>query len=210
MKNKYILSVILLVISFVIGLWVYPQMPERVASHWDASGQVNGYMSKFWGVFLMPIIQVVMLILLVVIPRLDPKKENIEKFKGYYINFINIISGFLLYIYILTLMWNMGYKFDMIRFMLPALSVLFWFAGILMEKAEPNWTIGIRTPWTLSSPTVWHKTHSLGARLFKYSSIISLVGLIFPTYAIWFLIVPIMVSALSSVVYSYLVYKTEK
>jgi len=36
-----ILGIILL--SFTIGIYFYPQMPEKMASHWNAKGQVDGY-----------------------------------------------------------------------------------------------------------------------------------------------------------------------
>jgi len=199
----------IVVVSFCIGLYLYPQLPARMASHWNAQGEVDGYMPKFWGTFLMPIIALVLWIVFLVIPRIDPKRENIEKFRKYFDGFIAALFMFLLYLYVLTLYWNTGYRFNMVIFLMPAFAVLFYMVGILVSHAEMNWTIGIRTPWTLSSETVWKKTHVLTGKLFRASGIITLTGVLFPDFAIWFLLISVLASAVVSAVYSYLAYRKE-
>jgi len=72
-----------------------------------------------------------------------------------------------------------------------------------------NWFIGIRTPWTLSSEKVWDKTHKIGGRLFKIAGIIAIGGILFQNYAIFFIIVPILLAAIYSVVFSYIEYQKE-
>ncbi|MEW6610577.1 MAG: DUF1648 domain-containing protein [Patescibacteria group bacterium] len=59
-RQNELLVFALVLLSFGIGVAIYPQLPERVASHWNAQGQVDGYMSKFWGTFLMPVISLVL------------------------------------------------------------------------------------------------------------------------------------------------------
>ncbi len=202
LTSKMILLIV--VVSFVMGVVLYPYLPGQVASHWNIRGEVDGYMSKFWGAFLMPIISTVMAFLFVMLPKLDPLGKNIEKFRKYYENFILVIIGFLFYLYILTIVWNLGVKFDMVRLMTVALAGLVYYAGVLIEKAERNWFIGIRTPWTLSSDVVWKDTHKLGGKLFKISGGLALLGVIVPSFAFWLVIAPIVISALYLVVYSYM------
>ena len=55
-RIEMVIVTIILLLSFAIAGYFYPQMPERMASHWNAGGDVDGYMSKFWGLFLMPFI----------------------------------------------------------------------------------------------------------------------------------------------------------
>jgi uncharacterized membrane protein len=92
----------------------------------------------------------------------------------------------------------------------PAMGVLFFYTGELIGKSKRNWSIGIRTPWTLSSDAVWDKTHKLGAKLFKISGAIALLGFIFPDFAFYFVLIPVMFSAIYSFLYSYLEYQKEK
>jgi uncharacterized membrane protein len=181
-----------------------------MASHWNAADQVDDTMSKFWGVFLVPIMAGGMFVLFMVLPQIDPLKANIAKFREWFNLFIVLILLFFGYIWILTLLWNLGYtSFRMSQAMLPAMGLLFMYVGYMLRKAKRNFFIGIRTPWTLSSDYVWDKTHQLGSVLFFLSGILALIGSAFGDNAIWFVMIPLLGSALFLVVYSYVLYQRE-
>ncbi len=78
-----------------------------------------------------------------------------------------------------------------------------------MEKAKRNWFIGIRTPWTLNSDAVWDKTHRIGGRLFKAAGIVALLGVFFPNHAILLILVPAILVASFTIIYSYFEYQRE-
>ncbi len=210
MKNKTIISFMIVLAMFLISLYFYQFLPDTIITHWDSQGQANGYMAKFWGLFLVPIISLAILLLFLAIPKIDPLKKNIKKFENYYYGFIIIFLLFFLYIHIITILANLGYMFNMMIIIIPAISILFYYLGILMKKSKRNWFIGIRTPWTLSSDKIWHKTHQLGSVLFKISAIISLFGIFFPIYAIWFILIPILIASIYLVVYSYILFRKLK
>ncbi|CAG0964603.1 MAG: DUF1648 domain-containing protein [Candidatus Methanoperedens sp.] len=191
MRKSEIIIFGIILLYFAIGIYYYPQMPEKLASHWNAQGQVDGYTSKFWGLFLMPIISVGMLLLFILIPRIDPLKSNIQQFRKYFDGFVVLIMVFLFYLYLLTIFWNSGYTFNMITFLSPAFAILFYYSGILIENAKRNWFIGIRTPWTMSSDKVWDKTHKIGGKLFKIAGVVTLLAIFFETYAIYIIVVPV-------------------
>lgn len=207
MKKSIIFALLIVLASFGASAYFYPQMPETVASHWDINGEVNGYMSKFWGLFLMPIISLAIFLFFLAIPKIDPLKSNIEKFRKYFDAFIVVFLLFFLYVHLLTVVWNLGVGFNMAQLMSPAFGVLFYYCGVLMEKAKQNWFIGFRTPWTISSAEVWDKTHRAGGALFKISGIIALGGLILPAVAFYLVIFPILFFSLYITVYSYWEYK---
>jgi len=148
-------------------------------------------------------------LLFILIPKIDPLKQNIEKFRKYFDGFIVLIISFLFYLYLLTIFWNLGIRFNMTQFLVPAFAVLFYYCGILVENAKRNWFIGIRTPWTLSSEKVWDKTHRLGGKLFKICGLIILFGIFLQGYAIFFVFVPVLLVAGYTVVYSYFEYQKE-
>jgi len=206
MRKSELIVLVIVLLSFAIAVHFYPQMPEKMASHWNAKGQVDGYMSRFWGLFLMPTISLGLLVLFILIPMIDPLKENIEKFRTYFDGFIVLLILFLFYIYLLTIFWNIGMRFNMTRLLAPALGALYYSIGILTENAKRNWFIGIRTPWTLSDDRVWDKTHKIGGRLFKIAGIIALLGFFFPSIAIYFMVVPVILVAVYTFVYSYFEY----
>ncbi|MGD1004930.1 MAG: SdpI family protein [Methanoregulaceae archaeon] len=209
MRKSEIVCAALILISFIAGIYLYSPMPYRMASHWNISGDVDGYMSKFWGVFLVPLIAFGLFLLFLIIPHIDPKKHNIEQFRVYYDRFFIVIIVFILYIYLLTLLWNLNVRFNLIQLMTPAFAVLFYYSGVVISHAKMNWFVGIRTPWTLSSEKVWNQTHALGGKLFKITGIIALLGIIFINYALFFILVPLIVVGIYTVVYSYFAYREE-
>lgn len=197
----------LIIASFVTAIALYPVMPEQMASHWNASGEVDGYMNKFWGLFLMPLISSAMLLLFHYIPMIDPLRENIKKFRKYFDGFITLIIIFLTYIYALTLAWNSGTVFDMTIQVIPGLALIFYYTGILIGHAKQNYFIGIRTPWTLANETVWNKTHKLGSKLFKIMSVIILIGLLTPDHTFTIMMTTILGLSAYIVIYSYIQYR---
>ncbi len=210
-KSTIITSAILITIAIAAGVLLWNQLPAQMASHWDINNQVNGYMPKFWGVFLMPLITSGMLILFLVVPGMDPLKANIAQFRESFNLFIVLIITFMLYIHGLTLAWSLGFtNFKMSTAMLPFMGVLFIAIGFILKKAKRNFFIGIRTPWTLSSDSVWDKTHQLGSVLFMASGVLAVIGGFFGgMVAFWMMFIPLIGSSLLLVIYSYVLYRAE-
>ena len=206
LRISEIAVIAIIIASIAVGVYFYPLMPEKIASHWNKQGIVNGYLDKFWGLFLMPLITIAILALMIAIPKIDPLKKNIEEFRKHFDVFIIILGMFLLYIHCLIILYNLGMQFNMLEFMAPFFGILIFYTGVLIKNARQNWTIGIRTPWTLSNKEVWDKTHALGGILFKISGILIVLGSFFPDIAIWLILVPILASAVISMVYSYAVF----
>ena len=195
----------------IAGLLLWNRLPDQMASHWNINDQVDGYMPKFWGMFMMPLITLGMFVLFLVIPSIDPLKANIAQFREAFNLFIVLIVAFMLYIYGLTLAWNLGYTgFRISTSMLPAIGLLFIFIGFMLRQAKRNFFIGIRTPWTLSSDKVWDETHRLGSVLFMVSGVLAFIGSFFRGMLVfWFLFVPLIGSTLITLVYSYVLYQQE-
>jgi len=210
-RTTTIIILLMLLIGTAVGLLLWNRLPDQMASHWDINDQVNGYMPKIWGVFMMPLIVLGLSVLFLVIPNIDPLKANIAQFRETFNLFIVLIVAFMLYIHGLTLVWSLGYtNFKMSTSMLPAMGLLFIFIGFMLRKAKRNFFIGIRTPWTLSSDTVWDKTHQLGSVLFMASGVLAFLGGIFGGMtAFWFLFVPLIGSTIFLLIYSYLLYRQE-
>ena len=210
-KTTTTISIIMIAIAIIAGALLWNQLPDQMASHWNVNDQVDGTMPKFWGVFMMPLIALGMMALFLIIPNIDPLKANIAKFRETFNIFIVLIIAFMLYVHGLTLSWSLGNtNFKMSTAMLPFMGVLFIAIGFMLRKAKRNFFIGIRTPWTLSSDTVWDKTHQIGSVLFMASGAFAIVGGMFGGMtAFWLMFVPLIGSTLFLVVYSYVLYRDE-
>ena len=199
----------LILLSFILSIYFYPQVPEQMATHWNSQGEVNGYMSKFWGLFFTPVVIIGIATLFLVIPRIDPKKENIEKFRKYYDGFVILFILFMIAVHLQILLWNVGIQISPNTVLPAGMGLLFYYIGILIENADMNWFVGIRTPWTLSSNGVWKKINRLGGKLFKLAGIVAILGTFFSKFAVFFIVVPVLLVAGFTVVYSYLEYQKE-
>lgn len=210
-RTTTIIVLLMLVGATLAGLLLWGQLPDQMASHWNVHDQVDGYMPKIWGVFMLPLITLAMLVLFLVIPAVDPLKANIAKFRESFNLFIVLMVAFMVYIHGLTLAWSLGYtSFKMSGAMLPAIGLLFVFIGFMMRQAKRNFFIGIRTPWTLSSDTVWNETHRVGAVMFMISGALAFVGGFFGgTTAFWLMFIPIIASTIFLLIYSYVLYQRE-
>jgi uncharacterized membrane protein len=210
MEIEKLATIALIILSFAIGLYVYPMLPENVASHWGASGEVNGYLPAFWGAFLIPALSAVLFVVFLVIPLIDPLSENIKAFRKDYLRFVFAVILFLSFVHVQTLLWNLGTQ---VRFNLTLpvlLGLLFFYTGHLLGKLKRNWFIGIRTPWTMSSDEVWDKTHKLGGALFKAVGVVSVLSILLPIGGMLLVIALIIAAAIAIVVYSYLVFRKMK
>jgi uncharacterized membrane protein len=205
-KLSIILIAVLILAGIIISAVMYPRLPEQVASHWDVNNQVNGYMPRFWGAALMPLITIAMAALFLVIPEIDPLKANIAKFREAFNVFIVMIVAFMLFIHILTLVYNLGITFPISVAMMPAMGLIFVFAGVMMSKAKRNYFIGIRTPWTLANDTVWDETHKLGSKLFIGAGILSMLTAFMGENGFWVLMIILLGAALVPTVYSYVLF----
>jgi uncharacterized membrane protein len=210
-RTTTILVLLMIFGATIAGLILWNQLPDQMASHWNVNDEVDGYMPKFWGVFLMPLVTLGLFGLFLIIPSIDPHKANIAEFRESFNLFIVLFVAFMLYVHGLTLAWSLGYtSFKLSTMLLPAMGLLFIFIGFMLRRAKRNFFIGIRTPWTLSSDTVWEKTHQLGAILFMASGALAFIGGLFGgMIAFWMLFVPLIGSVIFLLVYSYVLYQRE-
>ncbi len=201
--------VAVLILTLAITILAYPALPDMIPSHWNAAGEVDAYLPTIWGVLIIPLLMVPLTALFFLLPRIDPLKENYGKFRSYYDGFILVFLVFFLLIQVQIILWGLGYQISPNLIIPPLAGALFIYLGFLVEHAEQNWFVGIRTPWTLSSEQVWKKTHALGGKLFKIAGIIALAGVFFGEYAFWFVLVPVLVVTVYTVAYSYFEYRKE-
>jgi uncharacterized membrane protein len=207
MRRAVVASVVLVVLQFAVGFYLYPQMPERVAIHWGLSGEADGYGSRFLGLFLIPVLSLLFLPFMLVLPRLDPSR-GIERFRGGYDWFVFGFLAYMGYAQGLSLAWNLGWRFSFMKMLAPAMGGLFVGIGVLLRGARLNWFVGIRTPWTLSSEEVWDRTRELGSRMFMVSGGLAALGAFADGWlALALISVPVMLTGVYLVYYSYSEYQ---
>ncbi len=206
-RNTFWIIIIFTTIFLLAGYFLSPFMGVRMATHWNAQGEADGYGSLFSGLYLLPLVNLFFSFLILFSPALDPMKSNISKFRNDFNLFVIAFSVFLNYMHGLTLAWNLGLNFSMNAAIAPAFGLLFILTGRMVLKARRNYLIGIRTPWTLANDQVWENTHQIGGKLFIASGVLTSACLLFPdaTYPVLFFTA--IGSSIIAFVYSYLEYR---
>ncbi|HDH27220.1 MAG TPA: DUF1648 domain-containing protein [Actinobacteria bacterium] len=148
---------------FVWAAVKWPSLPDRIPVHWNAAGVVDGYAGKFVGLLLPPVVTFAVYLMLRYIPRIDPARANYPTFAGTYllVRTALVVSMAFSYMVAILAIGNQGVV-PKDRLEIGAVAVLFVILGGTMGKFRPNWFVGIRTPWTLSSKVSWVKTHWAG------------------------------------------------
>jgi len=203
-------QLIIIAAMFAVAAWAWPHVPDRLPTHWNIRGEVDGWGNKFTGLMLMPMIALGTYVLTLVVPFIDPGRRNYENFSKVYgiirlcmVLFFALIFGVIVRV-------AFGHRVNMTTVILPAMGVLFIVIGNFMSKIRPNWFCGVRTPWTLSSKLSWDKTHRLAGWLFMFMGALFFVLLFVPNA--WALVAVVSIDVLCAVwiiVYSYLVYRDD-
>ncbi len=199
--------VALVIAAVAAGFLVYPSLPARVPTHWNAAGEVDAYGPSWVGALLLPLVMAFVLLLFALIPKIAVFKENFGAFEKQYWALGLIILLFFALFYAITLAPNYGFQANVSQPLVLLAAMLFIAVGILMPSFKRNFFVGIRTPWTLANDIVWEKTHRLGGKLFIAAGVISLTGLLALGFSITLLIGAVLAAAAISVVYSFLAFR---
>lgn len=183
------------------------QLPSELAVHFDSAGEPDNFVQAELFLVGNVLLAAGVGVLFAVLPRVDPLGENVAEFQTAYDGFAVATVAFVGYIHGLVIAYNLGYEFGVIEATVPATAVLYLLLGPLLYRAEQNWFVGIRTPWTLSDERVWKQTHRHTAPLFALAGVLALGGVLAPEFAVLLLTVPPTVIAVGSILYSFVLYR---
>ncbi|MBZ9688960.1 SdpI family protein [Clostridium estertheticum] len=207
LKKDWVI-LILIVLGFALGVYFYPSLPNRVPIHWNSKGQVDGYGSKFLGAFGVVLINLGIYLMFIVLPYIDPKRKNYEKFQSTYQYLKYLLIIFLLGVEVTALLIAKGVVVNTSIFIQILGSLLLILLGNVMGRFKHNYFVGIKTPWTLANEEVWRKTHRMAAPLWVIGGIINIlltiVGIDFNGISN---IIILTVIVIVPIVYSYIIYQ---
>jgi len=158
------------------AIFIYPAMPDVVPTHWNAQGQVDGMSGRAFGTFSLPVMNVGLYVLLLVSPKLDPKKENYAGFAGTYRLIRWLIHAFMAGTFGVTIAAALSYEVDVGRWIPATVAVMFIVLGATMSRVKFNYFVGIRVPWTLADEEVWNQTHRVAAKWMMAGGVLALAG----------------------------------
>jgi uncharacterized membrane protein len=187
MKPWLLVSMTVTVLVLAASLFVYIDraewLPEKVPTHWNARNEVDKVTPRddmLVPLLLMPGVMVLMIGLAVILPWVSPQHFKVEPFRAtwdYIMALMVCMFGYMSLV-MLAAYTETVRELDFIRWLLGGLLVFLGMLGNRLGKVQRNFWMGIRTPWTLASDTVWIRTHRLAAWLFVSGAVIGLALLL--------------------------------
>jgi uncharacterized membrane protein len=191
-----------------VAMAVWNTLPERVPIHFDLQGRPNGWGGRFEALGLMPLVAIGVYLLLLFLPRIDPGRANYAAVSGAYSAIRLCVTVVLAVVYGLMIQSARVGTITPGRWLPLLIGGLLIVLGNQMGKLRPNWFVGVRTPWTLSSKLSWGKTHRLAGRLMVLAGIVWwILAALVPGEALWVGLVCMAAGMLTAIVYSYAVWR---
>lgn len=210
MRSRWF-GLVVAALAVAVSVWAYPRLPATVVTHWNLRGTPDGFSSRGWAVAIGPLGIVAMTALFNVLPKVDPRRENYLSFVSSYWLIANAVTVFMFVAHAMIIAAGLGYSVRIDRLMPVGVGLLFIFLGNYLTRVEPNWFLGIRTPWTLSSDRVWRKTHRTGGWLMVIGGFVLAIGAFLPPGAFLpLLVTTLAIVALFPIVQSYVLWKRER
>lgn len=205
-KGKLILTSIIILLPMLIGLILWGKLPDKLPTHWNAEGIVDGWSSKGFAVFGLPIFLFAVHWICLLATNADPKKQNhtdkILSIVFWICPVISVLGGVLIY------GTALGMQFKVDKIMLILMGIMFIIVGNYLPKCKQNYTMGIKIPWTLSDEENWNCTHRMSGKLWVISGFIIMLCMLLPAEATSIVLIFVLtVTVIIPMVYSYLFYK---
>jgi uncharacterized membrane protein len=201
---------VLLVGMFALAATAWSTAPDRIPMHWNIAGQVDRYGGRVEGLLAIPLLSLAIYALMILLPRIDPGRANYSLFAGPYAALRLMLLVVMAAIYGLTHLAMRGVPVRIETWVPLIVGALFVMIGNLLGKVRPNWFVGIRNPWTLSSKDAWNRTHRAGGWVFVLMGLLLMsVGLVHAAWAVWGTAILIGAAVIGLNVYSYLVWRND-
>ncbi len=198
-----ILTSMVILLPVLAGVILWNQLPEQIPTHWNAVGEVDGWSSKPFAIFGLPLILLAAQWLCVLGTFADPKKESHpSKVLNMIFWIIPILSVVL---FAITFAVAMGKEVRMEVVMPVFIGLLFAIIGNYLPKCKQNYTIGIKIPWTLNSEENWNRTHRFAGRIWLICGIIIMLTGFFGGF--WIFLAVVLLMVLAPFIYSYALHR---
>lgn len=207
-KKLFYFSIIGCFLPLLMGIFYFSRLPQLLPSHWNAAGEIDGYMDKSFVLFGLPTLLLFVHLFVIWSMNHDPKHKNIPAIMYYLIYFtIPAISILVTFMSINCAIEN-GISFDVSFVLMVFVGLLLLFIGNYLPKCKQSYTVGIKTPWALDDEENWNKTHRIGGFLWSIGGIMTILSAFLPAnLRIVVLFVTIMICAVIPYLYSYFIYQ---
>jgi len=202
-KKTMILTSIVMLIPMLVGVLLWDRLPEQVATHFDFEGTPNGWTSRGFTVFGIPLFLLACQWIAAAATLSDPKHKNLSEKVFRMILWIAPVASLLLAI--VCYGYELGYETSDSTIAFVAMGVLFMVVGNYLPKCRQNYMVGIKIPWTLHDEENWNHTHRMAGYLWILGGLLMVLN-IFLKWD-WLVFAVVVLAVLVPTIYSYLYYR---
>lgn len=201
-----IITSVLSLSPMIAGLILWNKLPAQIPIHFGINGEADGWSSKPFAVFALPLFMIAMHLICVFATRIDPKSKNISDKVFTLILYIIPCVSLLMCAMIYPVALGKDVNVSVITMIF--VGITFVLIGNYLPKCKQSYTIGIKLPWTLDDSENWNKTHALAGKLWVICGLIIIVTSFLESPYIFIPVVVIMIGVPTA--YSYMLYKKKK
>jgi uncharacterized membrane protein len=174
----------ILLLSLAAGLWALAQVgaDRVVAVHWNAAGRQDGFAPAPVAFVLTPVVGAAVLALLVLLPSITPRGENLNRSAAAYGVICVATASVVALAQAAIVGIALGYPVNVAGAAPAVIGAAFVVIGNILPKLRWNYVAGIRTPWTLADARVWDKTHRFGGWVMVAGGLVLLAAGLIPPY----------------------------
>lgn len=196
--------------AWLVSIWASFRIPERVPVHWNLRGEVDGWGSPGTALWLLPALMLADLLLFWAIPKVDPRRASWDRHGSAYWTIVTGLNVFMLAVHLAVLGASLGWTSRTGQWIPIGVGLLTAFIGNVLTRIRPNFFVGYRTPWALSSDENWRKTHRLAGPLFVVGGLaLALAGALGGAFMVPGVII-LLAATLVPFVYSYRLWRAEQ
>lgn len=133
-----IVSAMFFLIAVIAAVWLYPQLPAQMPTHWDLQEHVNGTMPRFWGAAFPALMILALGVLTPLLPLISPHRFEITPFAHVYGTVMLAIQGVMLVVGLAVLLSGAGYALPMPTIAMLSVGALLMVLGNYMGKLRKN------------------------------------------------------------------------
>ena len=205
-KRTLAVTSVIILLPILAGLVFWNDLPARMVTHWGPNGQPDGWSSKGFVVFGLPLILLALHWLCTFFTIKDPKNKGQNPKLFTLVLWITPVVSLL--VNGMSYAVALGAELDPTRILLPLIGVVFILVGNYMPKCKQNHTIGIKIPWTLNDEENWNATHRFAGKIWFAGGLVMLAGIFLPTTVSTWLFLPVtFILVALPMIYSYRFHK---
>ncbi len=174
-KGASLITAITILVGIIALLHFEPN--AQIPIHWNAAGEADNHTAPLHAFSIMPLIQILMLFVFSKLHFFEPRGENLQKSWKAVVAIVTAVFALLAAIQTLIFAVADGLVSMNSNIVFAMMGIMFMIIGNYFGKLHSTFFIGLRTPWTLSSETVWRKTHRLGGKLFVGAGLFLLLSI---------------------------------